>query len=202
MASGQQAVSTPTNHPLLGPSVAILDDRTRSRGNLLLGLACICLGPVGVYFGIPDLASGSTVLGLAYVGGGFFLLLYGLWLTFLAAGRLRHPVALVVGRDGFEAAGGSPVSWDEVATISDPASPPDEPRLVRIQLADPDDYVDRHGLGAVSRQLLRQRDNDLVLDRGMAMPVAEVQAVMREYLAEYRRSSTGPRGRRPRGKRP
>jgi len=155
------------------------------------------------------------VLGLAYAGGGVFLLLYGLWLTFLAAGRLRHPVALVVGRDGFEVAGGSPVSWDEVATISDPASPPGEPRVVRIQLVDPDDYADRHGLGGFSRQLLRQHENDLILDRGMEMPVAEVQALMRRYLAEYRRSShgvtegparparaTAPRGRRPRRKRP
>ena len=198
MATGRQAVSTTSNHPLLGPSVAIHDDRARSRGNLLLGLACICLGPVGIYFGGPDLARGSTELGVAYLAGGAFLLIYGLWLTFLTANRLRHPVTLLVGRGGFEAAGSGPVRWDEVATISDPASPPGQPRVVRVQLVDPDDFAERRHLGPVARKLLQFRQNDLVLGRSMAMPVADVQALMRTYLAEFRRSSHEATGRRAR----
>ena len=105
MPPGHKAVSAPTNHPVLGPSVEIFDDRNSALGSLLLGLACVCLGPVGLFYGLPDLSRGDTVLGLAYAIGGPLLLLYGALLTYRAVGRLRHPVALVVGRNGFERAG-------------------------------------------------------------------------------------------------
>ena len=216
MATGQQNVSTPMNHPDLGPSVAIHDDRSHTLGNIFLGLACLCLGPAGVYMGSGDLAGGSAVLGWAYVAGGVVLFLYGARMAFLAVARVRHRTVLVVGRDGFEAArGDGPVGWDEVATISDPASPPGDPRMVRVQLIDPDDYVSRHALGLVSRYMLRVHQDDLFLGRDMAMPVADVQALMRKRLAEFGRlahdeageeasgsaKSAAPRGRRPTRKR-
>jgi hypothetical protein len=213
MTSGRTAVSAPTNHPVLGPSVQIYDDRNGARGSLLLGLACVCLGPVGLYYGLPDLSNGDTLLGLAYAIGGGFLFLYGVWLAYRATGRLRRPVALVVGRDGFEKAGAEAVGWDEVATVSDPASSAEAPRIVRVQLVDPEDYSTRHRLGPIARFMLRGRQGDLFLGREMAMPVAEVQALMRRRLAEYRRpagpvkppASAGripePKGRSPRKRR-
>jgi hypothetical protein len=191
MASRQPAVATPTNHPLLGPSVSIADDRARSRGNLLLGLACLGLGPVGVLFGSGDLAAGATLLGFMFAGGGAFLFVYGAFVAFGPARRLRYPEALVVGRDGFQLAGDEPVGWEEVAAVSDPASPPGEPRIVRVQLIDSDEYVARHRLGLMARQALRMHGYDLFLGRDMAMPVAEVEALMRRRLAEYRRASLG-----------
>jgi len=191
MASRQPAVAAPTNHPQLGPSVSITDDRSKSRGNLLLGLTCLGLGPVGVLFGSGDLASGSTLVGFAFAGGGAFLFVYGAFLALGPARRLRNPVALLVGRDGFQLAGEEPVAWDEVATVSDPASPPGEPRIVRVQLIDPDDYVVRHHLGWLARQSLRMHGCDIFVGRDMAMPVAEVEALMRRRLAEHRRSSLG-----------
>jgi hypothetical protein len=213
MASGRTAASAPTNHPVPGPSVSIYDDRNRSRGSLLFGLACILLGPLGIYWGVPDLARGDVLLGLVYALGGPILILYGAWSAFGAAGRLRHPVALVVGRDGFKKAGDEPVGWDEVGTIGDPASPADEPRIVRVQLIDPEGYAARHGLGPIARQRLRAHGGDLFLGRDMAMPVADVQALMRRRLAEYRRPAAAveasaqaaetprPRDRRPARKR-
>jgi hypothetical protein len=213
VASGQQAPSKSITHTVLGPAEAIYDDRTHSMGNLFLGLACICLGPLGVYWGSGDLASGNSLLGVAYVAGGLVLFLYAVRLTLLAVVRLRDRVALVVARDGFEATGGDgPVGWDEVRTVSDPASPPGEPRILRVQLIDPRGYVERHGVGPIGRWLLRYHQYDLFLGRDMALPVADVQARMRKRLAEFRSPHqaawgdvggrpTGPRGRRPTRKR-
>jgi hypothetical protein len=183
-----KAQSEPIKHPVLGPADAILDDRTRSRGNLFLGLACLALGPLGVWMGSGDFATGSSLLGFAYVGGGVVLFLYGLRMVINSFERLQHRAALIVGRDGFEIPGGDgPVGWEEVATISDPASPPGAPRIVRVQLDDPDDYITRHRLGLFSRRMLRVQQNDLFLGRDMAMPVADVQALMRRRLAEFAR---------------
>jgi len=191
MSSGRQADAKQTNHPQLGPSVEIADDRPRALGNLLFGLACMCLGPAGLMWGIGDLQSGSTLLGIGFVGGSSFLFAYGARLAFASAQRLRHRVALVVGRDGFLPAGGEPVGWDEVAMVSDPASPPGAPRIVRVQLVDPDEYVARHHLGPIARFMQRTRQDDLFLGRDMEMPVEDVEALMRKRLVEYRRSPSG-----------
>jgi hypothetical protein len=183
-----KASSEPITHPVLGPADAIFDDRTRTLANLLFGLLCVALGPIGVWFGSGDLAGGSELLGFAYVGGGVVLFLYGFRLILNAVGRLQHGAALIVGRDGFEVPGGDgPVSWDEVATISDPASPPGAPRMLRVQLVDPADYATRHRLSLVARRMLRAQQSDLFLGRDMAMPIADVQALMRRRLAEFGR---------------
>jgi hypothetical protein len=128
------------------------------------------------------------MMGLAFLAGSAILVGYGVSVAFTSARRLRRPVALVVGRDGFQAAGSGPVGWDEVATVGDPASPPGRPKIVRVQLADPAAYLERHRMGAVGRLVLAIRGHDLFLGSGMGMPVAELEALMRERLAEYRRT--------------
>ncbi len=204
MASDQQAVSKSMKHPGLGPSDAIYDDHSKTRGGLFLALFLTCLGPIGILMGLGDFSDGGFVaLGVFYVGSGVILGLYGLWHAYLAVMRLRSQFALIVGRDGFEVpSGDGPVGWDEVDTVSDPSAPPGAPETVRVQLADPGDYAARHSLGLVNRYLLRARKGDLVLGRDMSMPVADVQGLMRQRLAEFGRlrhdgskDDAGPAGR-------
>jgi hypothetical protein len=183
-----KAPSEPIKHPVLGPADAILDDRTHTLGSLFFGLLCMALGPLGVWMGSGDLAGGSDVMGWFFVGGGVIVFLYGFRLVIGTATRLQHGAALIVGREGFEAPGGvGPVLWDEVATISDPASAPGDPRTLRVQLVDPDDFVVRHRLGVFDRYMFRVHQNDLFLGRDMAMPVSDVQALMRRRRAEFGR---------------
>jgi hypothetical protein len=182
---------------VLGPAVEIYNDRRQAWGSLTLYLAFVLLGIVGVFIGRGDLASGSATLGWAEVAGGVVLSLYSIRAVVAAAGRLRRPAALVVGRDGFKyAAGNGPVRWNEVEAVSDPDSPPHQPAMLRIQLIDPDDYVARHALSPVARMLLRAHHYDLFLGRDMLMPIGAVQALMRERLAESRQTQHAEAGKR------
>ncbi|MGA3058637.1 MAG: hypothetical protein ABSE70_11500, partial [Candidatus Limnocylindrales bacterium] len=106
MASGRQTQSTPVDHPVLGPAVPIFDDRRQSLGGLFLYAAFFLLGIAGVLLGQADLG-GSSTLGWAEVAGGVILSVYSVQAAINIAGRLRHPTTLVVGRDGFECAGGN-----------------------------------------------------------------------------------------------
>jgi hypothetical protein len=210
VASGQET-STPVEHPVLGPAVSIYDDRRQARASLFLYVAFFFLGILGVLLGQGDLHGGSAALGWAEIAGGAFLSLYSVRAAFIATRRLGQPIALVVGRDGFEyARGNGPVGWEEVATIGDPAAPPAKPRMLRVQLADPQNYVHRHALSPVDDILLRVHRNDLYLGNGTRMSVAAVQAMMNKRLAEFRRGgpdpvaapASSPRTRAPRGRRP
>jgi hypothetical protein len=210
VASGRQTESMPVDHPVLGPAVSVFDDRRRSLGSLSLYVAFFLIGIMGVLMGQSDLLGGSTVLGWAEVAGGVILGVYSVQAAVNIVGRLRHPITLVVGRDGFECAqGNGPVRWDEVASVSDPASPPGQPRMLRVQLADPADFVVRHRLSLIDRYVLRVRHNDLYLGNGTRLPVAAVQAAMNERLAEFRRAgpdkagtpTSAPRTRAPRPRR-
>jgi hypothetical protein len=215
VASGQRTKSSAIDHPALGQAVAIYDDRARTRLNLPFGLGLVVLGISGVFMGSGDLAVGNAILGWAYVGGSVFLSLWGIRGAFQAARRLRNPISLVVGRRGFEYSDGpGPISWDEVATISDPSSPAGQPRRLRVQLNDPEDYIARHALSPLSRLMLRINRDDLFLGRDTIMPVVEAESLMRRQLAEFRRAGsapasgpastpvrTAPRGRRPSRKR-
>ena len=187
MATGQQIDSIPVNHPVLGPAISVYDDRRQALGVLFLYAAFFFLGILGVVMGNADLSGGSAALGWAEVAGGIFLSVYSVRAAFIAARRLGQPIALVVGRDGFEyARGNGPVRWDEVATVGDPAAPPDQPRMLRVQLVDPQDYVRRHALSPIAGIELRVHRNDLYLGNGTRLSVAAVQALMNERLAEFR----------------
>ena len=187
MAKGQQIDSIPVNHPVLGPAVSVYEDRGQALGVLFLYAAFFFLGLLGVVLGNADLSGGIAALGLAEIAGGIFLSLYSARAAFIAIRRLRQPVALVVGRDGFECdRGNGPVRWDEVASVGDPGAPPNRPRMLRAQLIDPQDYVRRHALSPFAVIELRVHHNDLYLGNSTKMPVAAIQALMNERLAEFR----------------
>lgn len=187
MASGQKIASIRVEHPVLGPAVSIFDNQRQALGSLFAYLAFACLGLLGIYIGGSDLAGGSTLFGWAEVAGGLVLGLYSVRASVIAARRLRHPTALVIGTKGFEYSGGhGPVGWDEVASISDPIPPPRVPKALRIHLDDPVDYVVRHSLSPFDRVMLRMSHDDLPLGRDTLMPIAEVHALMTKRLAEFR----------------
>lgn len=205
MASGRKTESIRVDHPVLGPALSIYCDRRRSLGTLAAYGGFFCLGIMGVLLGQGDLLGGAALLGWAEIAGGGFLALYSIRAAVLALNRLRQPVALVVGRDGFEyARGDGPVGWEEVATVSNPGATPTKPRPLRVRLDDPEDYVRRHALSPLQRYMLRIHNNDLMIDATTLMPPAGVEAVMNERLAEFRRVRQGsgkpasaPANRRP-----
>jgi hypothetical protein len=162
-----------------------------------LALAFICVAVLGVVLGSGDLSGGTSsklgnseltpLLGLAEIGGSILITGWAIRTAALAIGRIRNPIVLVVGRDGFEyQAGAGPVGWDEVETVSDPGAPDAQPRNVRVQLSDPDDYLRRHNLSPVDRAVFLLARRDLILGRDTIMPVEKVQALMRQRLAESR----------------
>lgn len=219
MASDQLIESAAIDHPRFGRAVAVYDNQSRTRWNVVFGVGFVVIGIAGVYMGSGDLAGGSDALGSAYVAGGFFLVLWGIRATLGSAMRLRNPIRLVIGKQGFEYSDGpGVVEWDEVDTVSDPASPSATPRMLRVQLIDPAGFARLHSLSPIARFMLRANQGDLFIGRDMAMSVAQAENLMRRQLAESRRSeaatagghdssagpqprTTAPRGRRPTRKR-
>lgn len=192
MTTSPQIDSISVEHPVLGTAVSIYADRRQALVSTFVYLAFVLLGILGLFLGQSDIASGSAVLGLAELAGGVVLGLYSIRAAFIAARRLGRPIALVVGREGFEyARGNGPVQWAEVATVGDPASPAAQPRMLRVQLVDPQDYVRRHALSPVEGIELRVHHNDLYLGNGTRLSVAAVQALMNERLVEFRRVAHG-----------
>jgi hypothetical protein len=201
VTTSPQIDSISVEHPVLGTAVSIYADRRQALGSTFVYLAFVLLGILGLFLGQSDLASGSAVLGLAELAGGVVLGLYSIRAALAAARRLRNPLTLVVGTEGFEYVGGNgPVRWDEVATVSDPAFRPGRPATLKVQLNDPGDYVVRHALSPVARVMLRVNHHDLVLGRDAVIPVEDAQALMRERLAESRVADGGseePQARAP-----
>ena len=205
MASGGKIESIQVDHPVLGPALSIYDDRRQSLWTLAAYVGFFCLGIMGTLLGRGDLLGGADLLGLLEIAGGSFLSLYSIRAFVMALGRLRQPVVLMVGRDGFQCArGNGPVGWEEVAAVSNPGTTPTKPKPLRVRLDDPEDYVRRHGLSPLQRYMLRAHNNDLIIDAATLMPPAGVEAVMNERLAEFRRARQGsgepagaPTNRRP-----
>ena len=203
MASERQTESTPVNHPVLGPAVEIYADRSQAWGNLFLDLAFFCVALLGFVLGYGDLTGGTAsnvgglslppILGLGEIVGAAVITAWALRAAWLAIRRIRNRAFLVVGRDGFEyLAGSGPVGWDEVESVSDPSSSDEQPRTLRVQLAEPGDYARRHRLSPIGRALFLLARGDLVLGHETVMPLPQVQALMRKRLAESR--GTGGEG--------
>jgi hypothetical protein len=196
VASERQTESTAVKHPVLGPAVEIYCDRRLSWGALFLALAFLCVALLGFILGAGDLSGSSSdvvgltlppILGLAELAGAAVVAGWSLRSAGLAIGRIRGRPLVVVGRDGFEyLAGDGPVSWDEVESISDPGSPDEQPRTLRVQLKDSGDYARRHALSPIGRVIALVSRGDLVIGRDTIMPMAEVQALMRRRLVESR----------------
>jgi hypothetical protein len=185
-ASSDQPIESATRHAVLGPGTALYDDRRRTRLRVILWIALVPLGIFGVLLGRGDLAAGATLLGIAEVLGGIVLVVYSVQAAVEDARRLSTPIRLVIARDGFALLPGDlAVSWNEVEAISDPGSPVGQPRVLRVQLSDPGEFKQRHSLSQIARLALRFNRGDLVLGSGMAMPVANAEALMRSRLAEF-----------------
>ena len=187
MASVQPSESK-TRHQILGPAVAIRDDRRRTQWRLGFEIAMLPLGLAGLAMASGDLTSGNTLLGVAQAAGGLIVAVYGLMGAKIDVKRRLNPTRLLIARDGFElSTGDGPISWDEVATISDPRSPTGEPKNLRVQLDDPQGFAERQALSPVARLMLRVNRGDLVLGSGMEKPIVTVETLMRKQLAEFRR---------------
>lgn len=212
MASVQPSESK-TRHPVLGPAVAIHDDRRRTWWRLGFEIAMLPLGLAGLAMARGDLASGNTLIGVAQAAGALIVAVWGILGAKTDVKRRLNPIRLVIARDGFElSTDKGPISWDEVATISDPRSPAGDPKNLRVQLDDPRGFAERHALSPFARVMLRVNKGDLILGSGMARPVATVETMMRRQLAEFRRSGSDgsgsfaegkpARARAPKGRRP
>jgi hypothetical protein len=182
-----QPSESKTRHPALGPAVAIHDDRRRTWWRLCFEIAMLPLGLAGLAMAKGDLEAGNTLLGVAQAAGAVVLAVYGLLAARIDVKRRSNPIRLLIARDGFElSTSQGPISWDEVATISDPRSPAGDPRNLRVQLDDPRGFAERHALSPFARLMLRVNRGDLVLGSGMAKPLATVETMMRRQLAEFR----------------
>lgn len=191
MASDQPTQSK-TSHPLLGPGIAVYDNRDRTRLRLVVWVAMVPLGIFGIWLGRGDAASGNTLLGIAQALGGVIVTTYSVQAAVIDFRRLAIPVRLVIARDGFALVPGDrTISWDEVEAIGDPRSPTGQPRTLRVRLADPGEFEQRHALSPFGRLVLRLNRGDLLLGSGMAMPVVQAESLMRTQLADFHRLGSG-----------
>ena len=179
-------------HPILGPGVALYDNRGRTRLRLVLWMVLIPLGLFGIWLGRGDVVSGNTLLGLAQALAGIVVVIYAIQAAIVDAKRLGQPVRLVGARDGFALVPGrGVVSWNEVEAIRDPRAPDGQPRTLRIQLMDPAEFRQKHTLLPTEMLWLRLNRGDLDLGDGTAMPVSDVQTLMRRRLAEFHGQRSG-----------
>jgi hypothetical protein len=197
-------IESKTRHPLLGPGVAIYDDRRTTRARFIIYILLIPLGIFGVFLGRGDIATGSTLFGVAQIAAGIVVVVYSIRAAFIDSQHLANPIRLVVARDGFELAPQPhrikgleqfpcqhPISWDEVATIGD-RKHPNTPRTLRLQIDDPQGFADRQALPPFARLMLTFNKGDLVLGGGMAMPIARLEDLMRRYLTDFRGEASPP----------
>ena len=202
-----QPTQSRTSHPVLGPGIAVYDNRGRTRLRLAVWIGMVPLGIFGVWLGRGDVASGNTLPGMAQALGGF-MATYSARATVVDIRRLAIPIRIVVARDGLALVPGDrTISWDEVDSIRDPRAPEGQPRTLRLHLSNPGEFERQHALSLVARLALRVNRGDLLLGAGTAMPVVKAEALMRTQLADFRRresaSAHAPvRPREARGRRP
>lgn len=176
------------DHPTLGPATAILDDRARTRRSIAIAAVTAAVGMLGIVMGIGDWTNGDEV-GLVFILTGLILILYGLNQARVGAARMLRPVRLVVAQGGFEfAAGPGPIAWDEVAAVSYDEVPPreTEPNALRARVRAPDEFARRHSFTERARLRLQDRDGWIAIGGGMAMPLEQVLAMMKDRLDESR----------------
>ena len=189
MPSNQPVKST--THPVLGPGTAIYDNRGRTRLRRNVYVLMVPLGLFGIWLGRGDIASGSTLTGAAQALAGVILACYSLRAAWADSKRLANPVRLVIARDGFAVMPEDrPILWREIESVGDPRSPANDPRTLRVQLSDPDDFERSHSLPLWSRMILRFNRGDLVLGSGMAIPILNAQTLMHDQLTAFRRKGS------------
>ncbi len=175
------------DHPTLGPAMAFLDDRLKTRRSLLIAIASAAIGLLGVSMGIGDATNGDGI-GVLFGAGGLVLFLYGLNELRVGAMRMAQPVRLVVAERGFDfPAAPGPIGWDEVATLAVDTQPREtEPSSLRARVREPEEFATRHSLSGRARLRLLDKDGWIAIGGGMAMPPEQVLAMMKDLLAESR----------------
>ena len=194
MAAAEPTDSMAIDHLTLGPSVAIYDDRRKSRRKLLAASGMAAVGAIGAILGLGDLTNGDATGAAIFLLAGAALLAYGLNDLRATVRRPRVPFSLTVGEGGFESAfGAGPVAWDEVASLGfERVVARGKPGAVRVQLRAPDEFASRHALSLPARLMLRINDGALYVARGTLMPAADVLDLMTERLAEFRSAHKPP----------
>ncbi len=193
MTADIRADSVEMDHPTLGQSVAIYDDRRGAQRHLLMAGVMAAAGILGLLVGGNDLRTDEAATGVVLVVAGVALLVYGVTEARATAKRLGTPVRLVVGESGFEDGSvGGTIAWDEVESIGFEKVGRGQPGAVRVQLRAPGDFAGRHTLSRQARLMLRINNGGLYLARGARMPAADVLDLMSDRLAAHLRSRQPP----------
>ncbi len=180
-------VTTTVSHPGLGEATGILDNREKTRRDLLIAALTAAIGLLGLVMGIGDASNGDEV-GLLFAGIGLILLAYGLNELRAGAARMMRPVRLVVADRGFDFPSGlGPITWDEIAAVGFEDFPENgQPTVLRARVRAPDEFAERHALTNRARNRLLSRDGWIAIGGGMAMPLEEVLGMMKERLGQSR----------------
>jgi len=193
MTSDIRADSVEMDHPTLGPSVAIYDDRRGTQRHLLMAVVMAAGGILGLLVGGNDLRTDEAATGVVLVVAGVALLLYGVTEARATAKGLGTPYRLVVGEGGFEDGSvGGPIAWDEVESIGFEKVGRGQPGAVRVQLRAPGDFAGQHALSRQARLMLRINNGGLYIARGARMPAADVLDLMSDRLTGHLRSRKPP----------
>ena len=202
MPSSRAIESTQLRHPVLGPAVAIRVGRGQVRAQLVLAVVFFAVSLFGVAIGLGDFGGNgfdiegvgipAVVEGSAQIAAALVVMGWALRTAVIGVRRTRRPYFLVVGREGFDHdLGHGPVSWSEVDDVRDPRARSADLAELKVQLADPHDYAERHRLWKIDRLMLRFRRNNLNLANASQVPVDLVEELMRKRLAEFRHEAGG-----------
>jgi hypothetical protein len=171
------------DHPTLGPALAILDDRRRTRRNLALGALWTAVGALGVSMGIGDTASGDGI-GFLFGLAGLVVMLYGLNEIRLNALRLLRPVRLIIGDRGFAFATGlAPIMWQDVSAVELSVGQRDpQPTGIQVRVRAPGRPPQGRPAGRPAREPSRAQGEWISIGGGTAMPLRDVVELMREHV--------------------
>jgi len=193
MTTGPVTSSAEVDHPTLGPSVAIYDDRRGATRHLFMSAAMAAGGILGLLVGGNDLRTAEGSTGALLVIMGILLLAYGATETQATIKRLRTPIRLIVGNGGFEDTSiDGPIEWDEIDSMDFEKVGRGVPHAVRAQLHEPREFAKRHALSWTARTVLRMNNGALFLARGALMPANEMLELMEGRLAGHLRENRPP----------
>jgi hypothetical protein len=183
-------VSDTIDHPELGLSIPILDDRRRTRREMSIGAAAGAVGILGVVMGVGDATSGDSIVGSGFALIGLILLVSGAYEIVTAIVRFTQPIRLIVGEKGFAARSVSgSVAWNEISAIAyDRSSRDSAPVGVAAQARRPAEFAERHSLAGRARARLISRNGWFTLGSGTVMPLDQLLNLMKARLAESRAS--------------
>ena len=205
----KQPSGTRTPHPVLGSSLSIADNHSRTKWRLVLWVIVLPFCVLGLKIANSDFNAGNTLLAALQVAAAIVVAIYALYVGRDDFKQLRRPTRLLIGREGFQLSTGIPVMWPEVASIGDAKSPQGDPRAVRVQLNDARAFAADHNLSLIGRLLLRYNRGDLVVGSGFAISTAQVEQLMIKQLDEFRGGSSNeptspprPKARPIKGRRP